>query len=109
MAGSQEQSLRKLLRKLLQGFARSTPEELSLNSRGCARPERTPGIGGRNVHHPGGVAPCREPWMAWNRGNPAGVRERCGGAPGVSLVPRATPGYSMGTPPGFARGMPAAD
>ena len=45
-------------------------------------------------------------WTAWCWGNPSGVRERCGGCPRVSLVPRATPGYSRGIPPGFARGMP---
>ena len=50
------------LRKSVLGFASPTPEGLSLNSRGCARHERTPGKGTRKVCHPGGVAPSPEPW-----------------------------------------------
>ena len=39
------------------GCESPTPEGLSLNSRGCARHERTPGNATRNARHPGGVVP----------------------------------------------------
>ena len=39
------------------GFASPTPEGFSLNSRGRARRERTPGKGARKARHPGGVIP----------------------------------------------------
>ena len=82
------------LRNSVLGSASPTPEGLSLNSRGCARHERTPGKGTRNACHPGGVVQSPSGWAAWYRGNPSGVRVRCGGSPGVALVPRSTPGYS---------------
>ena len=64
-----------------------------MNSRGCARHERTPGNGDLDARHPSGVVPSPRAVNDLVE-NPSGVRECCGGGPGVSLVPRSTPGYS---------------
>ena len=71
--------------RLWRGFASPTPEGLSLNSRGCARHERTPGKGTRKAGHPGGVVLFPERWdglLPWEprRGSRARRRESGGGA-----------------------------
>ena len=58
--------------------------------------------------NPGGVPPGTEPFTRSGNGTtPPGWEALRTPFPGVSLVPRATRGYSRGTPPGFVRGMPA--
>ena len=72
--------------RLCRGFASPTPAGLSLNSRGCARPERPPGKGTRKARHPGGVVlfPERRDGLLPGeplRGSRARRRQSGGGAP----------------------------
>ena len=77
---------------LCRGFPSPTPERLSLNSRGCARPARTPGNGTRNACHPGGVVPSTERLDGLVPGEPLrgsrALRRESGGVARASLHPR---------------------
>ena len=77
---------------LCRGFPSPTPEGLSLNSRGCARRERTPGNGTRNACHPGGVVPSTERLDGLVPGEPLrgsrALRRESGGVARASLHPR---------------------
>ena len=80
------------LRKSVPGFASPTPEGLSVNSRGCARHEHTPGKGSRNACHPGGVVPSPERLDDLVPGEPlrgsGALRRESGGVARASLPPR---------------------
>ena len=83
--------------------ASPTPEGLSVNSRGCARHERTPGNGGLNARHPGGVVPHPPNQGRSGAGRtPPGFWIAAAGSRGVarpSLHPRLFTGNPAGVRP----------
>ena len=78
-----------------------------MNSRGCARDERTPGNGGFNACHPGGVVPSLRAVDGLVPGEPrrgsGALRWRSGGVARASLHPRL---FTV-NPAGVRPGMPA--